>query len=79
MQNFTSDILHMNIICNAQWLFSANLEIWDFTADFTRRQKPFKQESTFKQTRVYFLLRKYDVISQLATLRALFAWLIWFW
>ena len=38
MQKFTSDIFHMTIICNAQWLFSANLEIWDFSSDFTRRQ-----------------------------------------
>ena len=58
MQNFTSDILHMNIKCNAQWLFSANLEISDFSADFTRRQKLFNQESTFKQTLVYFFTAK---------------------
>ena len=66
----------MNIICNAQWLFSANLEIWDFSAYFTRRQKLFKQESTFKQTRVYFLMRKYDVISQLrhSYAKGPFAW-----
>ena len=68
MQNFTSitSILYMNIICNAQWLFGANLEILHCSADFTLRQKIFKQENTFKQTRVDLLLsRKYDVISQL--------------
>ena len=57
----------MNIICNAQWIFDAYLEILDCSADFTRRQKVklFKQESIFKQTRVDFLPRKYEVISQL--------------
>ena len=65
MQNCTSVILYMNIICNAQWLFDAYLEILDCSADFTRRQKLFKQESIFKQTRVDFLPWKYDVISQL--------------
>ena len=66
MQNFTSVILYINIIYNAQWLFGASLEILDCFADFTRRQKLFKQENSFKQTRVeFFLPRKYDVISQL--------------
>ena len=65
MQNFTSVILYLNIICNAQWLFGANFDILDCSADFTRHQKRFKQENTFKQTCVDFLPRKYDAISQL--------------
>ena len=69
MQNFTSVILYMNIICNAQWLFGAHLEILDCSADFTRRQKLLKQESTFKQTRVDFftakIWRHFSITSQL--------------
>ena len=37
MQNFISVILYMNIICSAQWLFGANLEILDCSADLTWR------------------------------------------
>ena len=71
MQNFTSVILYMNIICNAQWLVGAILEISDYSADLTWRQKRFtyKQESTFKQTRVDFFTAKiwryFSITSQL--------------
>ena len=56
----------MKIICNAQWLFGANFQFLESSVDFTRRQiNFFKQDNTFKQTRVDFLPRKYDVITQL--------------
>ena len=77
MQNFTSVILYINIIYNAQWLFGASLEILDCFAHFTQRHKLFKQENSFKQTRVDFFNRE-NMTSFLnyvtATLRALFAW-----
>ena len=56
----------MNIICFAQWLFDANIEILHGTDAFARRHKHNKPELSFMQTCVdYFLPLKYDVISQL--------------
>ena len=56
----------MNILCIPQWLFDANFEILHYSGVFARIHKHFKPECYFMQTRVdYFLLRKYDVISQL--------------
>ena len=68
---FTSVILYINIIFIAQWLPGGNSEILP-GSDVSELCKP---ESIFKKTRVNFLPRKYDVISQLrhSTLRALFA------
>ena len=65
-RKFTSDILYMNIICIAQWLFDANSEILHCSGAFAQCHKCCKPECSFMQTRVnYFLPRKYDVISQL--------------
>ena len=56
----------MNIICIAQWLFVGDSEILHFSDIFARHQKLCKPESIFKQRHViFFLLWKYDVISQL--------------
>ena len=77
MQNYTSVILYMNIICNTQWLFGANFEILDCSTNFTQRQKRFKQENTFKQTCVdfFYLENMTSFLNYVtATIRALFAW-----
>ena len=55
----------MNIIFIAQWLFGGNSEILHCSDVFAHRMKLCKPENIFKQTRVIFLLQKYDVISQL--------------
>ena len=76
-QIFTSIILYMNIIYIVQWLFGGNSEIVHYSDVFARRQKLFKPESIFKQTRVNIFYRE-NMTSFLkyvtATLRALFAW-----
>ena len=64
MQNFTSVILYMNIKRNTQWLFGANLEILDCSADFTRCQKLFNKRALSNKHVSIFLPRKYNVISQ---------------
>ena len=74
---FTIVILHMNIIFIAQWLFGGNSEMLPCSNVFARRQKLYKPENIFKQTRVNFFYRE-NMTSFLnyvtATLRALFAW-----
>ena len=65
LQNFTSFPFSINIICFARWLCDANFKILHCSGAFIRRHKIFKPENSFKQTRVDFLPRKDDVISQL--------------
>ena len=44
----------MNIIFIAQWLFGGNSKILHCSHVFARREKLYKQENIFKQTRVNF-------------------------
>ena len=55
----------MNIIFIAQWLFSGKSESLYCSDVVASRQKLFKPDNIFEQTCVYFLLQKYDIISQL--------------
>ena len=41
----------------------AHFEILHWSNAFAQRHKLFKPESTFQQTLIDFLLRKYDIIS----------------
>ena len=67
-QIFTSVILYVNIIFIAKWLFGGNSEILYCSDNFARRQKLWKPENIFQQTRQYFYCENiymYDVISWL--------------
>ena len=75
-QNFTYVISYMNVVFIAQWLFGGNSESLQSSHVFARRQKLWKPQKIFKQTRVNFFTAKiwcYFFNNVTATLRALFA------
>ena len=77
MRKFTSVISYMNIICIAQWLFEANLEILHCSGAFAWRHKHCKRECSFMKTHVdnFYHENMTSILNYItATLRTLYAW-----